>query len=184
MSDNFFITVLVTSLLLAASSEPPSLDKSQVTEAPDPNFEFLFETYLQDLSASQGMVAMIFAKLKLTMFIASTDMPLFADIPPHDPSTLFPFENMLPIQAPQEQVLSDPLSYFQIPSVSWELQGNVNSFPATAPSAGTLFSSDHIPLQDNPPQVDPTQNEKEAKLKKIEALRVQLQNLEAEAAEL
>ena len=175
-----FTSVLVTtSLLLGTGSEPPSLDKSQV---PDPNFEFLFETYLQDLNIPQGIVPMIFAKL--TMFIVSIDMPSFPDIPPHDPSTLFSFENVLPIQAPQEEVLSDPLSYFQIPNLSWDLPGNVNSFPATVPSAGTLFSSDHIPPQDNPPQVDLTQNEKEAKLKKIEALRAQLQNLEAEAAEL
>jgi len=147
---------------LGTGSEPPSLDKSQV---PDPNFEFLFETYLQDLNTPQ-------------------DMPSFPDIPPHEPSTLFSFENILPIQAPQEEVLSDPLSYFQIPSLSWDFQGNDDSFPATAPSTGTLFSSNHVPPQDNPPQVDPTQNEKEAKLKKIEALRAQLQNLEAEAAEL
>jgi len=80
---------------------------------------------------------------------------------------------MLPTQPPQ--VLSDPLSYFQIPSLSWNHQGNDDNCFATAPSAGTLFSSDYVP-----PQVNPTQNEKEAKLKQIEALRAQLQNLEAE----
>jgi len=82
---------------------------------------------------------------------------------------------MLPTQPPQEDVLSDPLSYFQTPSLSWDFQGNDDIFSATIPSAGTLFSSNDVP-----PPVNPTQNEKEAKLKQIEALRAQLQNLEAE----
>jgi len=82
---------------------------------------------------------------------------------------------MPPTQPPQEDVLSDPLSYFQIPGLSWDFQGNDDIFSATAPSAGILVSSNDVP-----PQVNPIQNDKEAKLKQIEALRAQLQNLEAE----
>ena len=106
------------------------------------------------------------------MHIASKNIPFLPDIPSHDPSTLFPYENALSTQPPQENVPSD--SYFQIPSLPWNFQGNGDSFSTITPSIGTLFSNNSIPLQG----VNPT--EKEAKLKQIEALRAQLQNLEAE----
>ncbi|KAF8807824.1 hypothetical protein BYT27DRAFT_6590390 [Phlegmacium glaucopus] len=101
------------------------------------------------------------------------DVPLFPDILSHDHSSIFSFDNMLPTHPPQEDVLSD--HYFQSTGLSWGFQGNDDSFSAAAPFAGTLPSSDHVP-----PPIIPTQNQKEAKLKQIEALRAQLQNLEAE----
>ena len=105
------------------------------------------------------------------MCIASKNIPFFPDIPA---PTLFPYENTLPTQPPQEDVLSD--SYFQIPSLPWDFQGNDDSFSTIAPSTRTLFSNNSIPLE----EVNRTRKEKEAKLKQIEALRAQLQNLEAE----
>ena len=74
-------------------------------------------------------------------------------------------------QLPQEDILSDP---FHIPGL-WDFQGNDDSFPTIVPSIGTLFSGNPVS-----PQIDSTQNEKEAKRKQIEALRAQLQSLEAE----
>jgi len=145
---------VAASLPSAANLEPLSLDKSQVS---DPSLDFLFESYLKDLNTPQ----------------ASIDIPFFPDILSHDHSTLFSYENMLPTQPSQEDILSDP--YFQIPSLPWDFQGNGDSFSIVAPSAGTLFSSNPLP-----PQIDSTQNEKEAKLKQIEALRAQLQSLEAD----
>jgi len=128
--------------LSTADSEPLSLDKSQVS---GPSLNFLFEDYLKD--------------------VPPQDIPFFTDIPSHDHSTLFPFENMFP-------TLSDP--YFQIPRL-WDFQGNDDNCSTMVPSIGTLFSSDPVP-----PQIDSTQNEKEAKRKQIEALRAQIQCLEAE----
>ena len=101
----------------------------------------------------------------------ATDIPFFADIPSHDYSTLFPFENMFLTQLPQEDILSDS---FHIPGL-WDFQGNDDNFPTIVPSIETLFSSNPVS-----PQIDSTQNEKEAKHKQIKALRAQLQSLEAE----
>ena len=86
---------------------------------------------------------------------------------------MFPFENILPTQPPQEDLLfSDP--YFQIPSI-WDFQGNEdNNFSTIVPSVGTLLSSDLVP-----PEVDPIEKEKEAKRKQIEVLLAELQSLEA-----
>lgn len=78
---------------------------------------------------------------------------------------------MPPIQLPQEDIC-DPC--FQIPGLSWDFQENGDSFSVIAPSAGTLFSDNHVPLQ-----INPTQDEKAAKIKQIEALRAQIQSLEA-----
>ena len=106
------------------------------------------------------------------MFAASKEVPLFADIPSCDHSTLFPFENLLPTQSPQEDIFSDP--YFQIPGL-WDFQGNVDSFSTVVPSVGTLFPSDLVA-----PEINPIQNEKEAKRKQIEALLAEVKRLEAE----
>ena len=96
-------------------------------------------------------------------------MLLFSDIPSYDHSTLFSYGNMLPTQPPQEDI-----PYFQIPDLPWDFQGDGDIFSIIAPT-GTLFSSNPVP---------PTQNEKEAKRKEIEALRAKLQDLEAEEAKL
>ena len=93
------------------------------------------------------------------MYIAPKEVPFFADIPSQDHSTLFPFENLLPTQPPQEDLYSDP--YLQIPSI-WDFQGNGNNdFSTIVPSVGTLFSSDLIC-----PEVDLI--EKGARRKQIE----------------
>jgi hypothetical protein len=85
---------------------------------------------------------------------------------------LFPFENLFSTQPSQEYTLSD--SYLQVTGL-WDFQGNGDSFSPIVPSIGTPFSGNPIS-----PQIDSTQNEKEAKRKQIEALRAQLQSLEAE----
>ena len=96
------------------------------------------------------------------MYIAPKEVPFFADIPSHDHSTLFAFENLLPTQPPQEDLYSDP--YLQIPSI-WDFQGNGdNNFSTIVPSVGTLFSSDLVC-----PEVDPIK-EKEARSKEIEKI--------------
>ena len=85
---------------------------------------------------------------------------------------MFPFENLLPTQPPQEDLLfSDP--YFQIPSL-WDFQENGDNFTTVVPSIGTLLSSDLVP-----PEADPLEKEKEAKRKQIEVLLAELQSLEA-----
>ena len=111
------------------------------------------------------------------MCIASKEVPFFAEIlPSHDQSTLFPFENILLTQPPQEDILfSDP--YFQIPSL-WDFQGIGDDFSTIAPSVGTLFSSDLVPPEIIPPEIDPFEKEKEAKRKQIEVLLAELQSLE------
>ena len=93
------------------------------------------------------------------MYIAPKEVPFFADIPSHDHSTLFAFENLLPTQPPQEGLFSDP--YSQIPSI-WDFQENGDSnFSTIVPSVGTLFSSDLVC-----PEMDPI--EMEARRKQIE----------------
>ena len=105
------------------------------------------------------------------MCIASKEVPFFANIiSSHDPSSLFPFEDILPIQPPQEDILSDP--YFQIPSL-WDFQGNGDNISTTV---GTLLSSDL-----SPPEIDPIEMEKEAKRKQIKVLLAELQSLEAKS---
>ena len=86
---------------------------------------------------------------------------------------MFPFESILPTQPPQEDLLSNP--YLQIPSL-WDFQGNGddNIFSTVVPSVGTLLSSELVP-----PEVDPIEMEKEAKRKQIEVLLAELQSLEA-----
>lgn len=106
------------------------------------------------------------------MYIASKEVPFFTDIPSHDHSTLLPFESILPTQPPQEDIFSDP--FFKIPDV-WDFQGNGDNFSTIVPSVGTLFTSDLFP-----PEIDPIQNEKEAKRKQIEALLAEVQRLQAE----
>ena len=107
------------------------------------------------------------------MFIASKEVPFFADIPSHDHSSLFPFESVLSTQPPQEDLFSDP--YFQIPGL-WDFQGNGDNFPTIVPSVGTLFSGDLVPPEDDPIEKE---NLKEAKRKQIEVLLAELQSLEA-----
>ena len=111
------------------------------------------------------------------MYVASKEVPFFADIPPsHDQSTLFPFENILSTQPPQEDILfSDP--YFQIPSL-WDFQGNGDGFSTIVPSVGTLLSSDLVLPEIVLPEIDPIEKEKEAKRKQIEVLLAELQSLE------
>ena len=111
------------------------------------------------------------------MYIASKEVPFFADIlPSHDQSTLFPFENIFPIQPPQEDMLfSDP--YFQIPSL-WDFQGNGDDFSTFVPSVGTLLSGDLVPPEIDPLEIDPIEKKKEAKRKQIEVLLAELQSLE------
>ena len=84
---------------------------------------------------------------------------------------MFPFENILPTQPSQEDLLfSDP--YF--PSI-WDFQANGDdNFSTIVPSVGTLHSSHLVP-----PKVDPIEKEKEAKRKQIEVLLAELQSLEA-----
>ena len=85
---------------------------------------------------------------------------------------MFPFESVLPTQPPQEDLFSNP--YLQIPSL-WDFQGNgVNNCSIVVPSVGTLLSSDLVP-----PEVDPIEMEKEAKRRQIEVLLAELQSLEA-----
>ena len=84
---------------------------------------------------------------------------------------MFPFENILPTQPPQEDLFSNP--YLQIPSL-WDFQGTGDIFSTVVPSVGTLLSSDLVP-----PEVDPIEMEKEAKRKQIEVLLAELQSLEA-----
>ena len=108
------------------------------------------------------------------MCIASKEVPFFANIiSSYDPSNLFPFENILPIQPPQEDILSDP--YFQIPSL-WDFQGNGDNISTIVPSVGTLLSSDLVPSE-----IDPIEMEKEAKRKQIKVLLAELQSLEAKS---
>jgi hypothetical protein len=106
------------------------------------------------------------------MYIASKEVPFFADIPSHDHSTLFPIENILPTQPPQEDTFFDP--YFQNPGL-WDFQGNGDNFSTIVPSVGTLLSNDLVP-----PEMNPIEKEKEAKRKQIEVLLAELQSLEAE----
>ena len=87
---------------------------------------------------------------------------------------MFPFENVLPIQLPLDDLFSDP--YLQIPCL-WDFQGNGDDkFSAIVPSVGTLLSSD---LDLVPPEVDSIEKEKEAKRKQIEVLLAELQSLES-----
>ena len=82
---------------------------------------------------------------------------------------MFPFENILPTQSPQEDLFSNP--YLQIPSL-WNFQENGDDKFST--SVGTLLSSDLVP-----PEVDPIEMEKEVKRKQIEVLLAELKSLEA-----
>ena len=86
---------------------------------------------------------------------------------------MFPFENILPTQPPQDDLFSDP--YLQISRI-WNFQGNSDKFSTIVPSVGTLLSSD---LDLAPPEVDPIEKEKEAKRKQIQVLLAELQCLEA-----
>ena len=86
---------------------------------------------------------------------------------------MFPFENILPNQPPQEDLFSNP--YLQIPSL-WDFQGNGdNEFSTIVSSVGTLLSSD----LDLVSEVDPIEKEKETKRKQIEVLLAELQSLES-----
>ena len=69
-------------------------------------------------------------------------------------------------------MFSDP--YLQVPSI-WDFQGNSDNFLTIFPSVGTLLSSE---LDLVPPEVDPIEKE-EAKRKRIEVLRAELQSLES-----
>ena len=111
------------------------------------------------------------------MYVALKEVPFFVDISPsHDQCPLFPLENILPTQPPQEDILfSDP--YFQIPSL-WDFQGNGDDFSTIVPSVGTLLSSDLVLPGIVPPEIDPIEKEKEAKRKQIEVLLAELQSLE------